>query len=122
MTIGAIDARSPRPERPPTAPELEKRLQALKDQRAGLDDQIGAETARKQFAERFATEHKTDLPFVYDPQGKFAAEVNSDRDMGNRIGIHQTPTIYVVSSKGQPYTEVSDLGSLFKTIDAVKNR
>jgi hypothetical protein len=27
-----------------------------------------------------------------------------------------------VSSKGQPYTEVSDLGSLFKTIDAVKNR
>ncbi|PYV58619.1 MAG: hypothetical protein DMG91_03445 [Acidobacteria bacterium] len=76
----------------------------------------------RQFAERFATEHKTDLPFVYDPQGKFAAEVNSDRDMGNRIGIHQTPTIYVVSSKGQPYTEVSDLGSLFKTIDAVKNR
>src|SRR5213592_3245449 len=36
VTIGAIDARSPRPERPPTAPELEKRLQALKDQRAGL--------------------------------------------------------------------------------------
>jgi len=56
VTIGAIDARSPRPERPPTAPELEKRLQALKDQRAGLDDQIGAETARKQFAERFAAQ------------------------------------------------------------------
>src|SRR5947209_12711408 len=56
MTIGAIDARSPRPERPPTAPELEKRLQALKDQRATLDDQIGAEAARKQFAERFAAQ------------------------------------------------------------------
>src|SRR6476660_6732575 len=54
VTIGAIDARAPRPERPPTAPELEKRLQALKDQRASLDDQIAAETARKQFAERFA--------------------------------------------------------------------
>src|SRR5437016_5975095 len=40
VTIGAIDARSPRAERPPTAPELEKRLQALKDQRAGLDDQL----------------------------------------------------------------------------------
>jgi uncharacterized protein (TIGR02231 family) len=56
VTIGAIDARAPRPERPPTAPELEKRLQALKDQRAALDDQIGAETARKQFAERFAAQ------------------------------------------------------------------
>jgi protein-disulfide isomerase len=76
----------------------------------------------RQFAERFAAERKTELPFVYDPQGKFAAEVNAERELGNRIGIHQTPTIYVVSSKGQPYTEVSDLGSLFKTIDQVKNR
>jgi uncharacterized protein (TIGR02231 family) len=56
VTIGAIDARAPRAERPPTAPELEKRWQALKDERAALDDQIGAETARKKFAERFAAE------------------------------------------------------------------
>jgi uncharacterized protein (TIGR02231 family) len=56
VTIGAIDARSPRPERPPTAPELEKRWQELKDERAALDDQIAAETARKKFAERFAAE------------------------------------------------------------------
>ena len=56
MTIGAIDARPPRAERPPTAPELEKRWQALKDERAALDDQIAAETARKKFAERFAAE------------------------------------------------------------------
>src|SRR5881275_3238780 len=38
VTIGAIDARSPRPERPPTAPELEKRWQALKDERTALED------------------------------------------------------------------------------------
>jgi uncharacterized protein (TIGR02231 family) len=56
VVIGAIDARSPRPERPPTAPELEKRWQALKDERAALEDQIGAESARKKFAERFASE------------------------------------------------------------------
>jgi len=66
VTIGAIDARSPRPERPPTAPELEKRLQALKDQRATLDDQIGAETARKQFAERFAAQ----TPFGLGDKGE----------------------------------------------------
>jgi uncharacterized protein (TIGR02231 family) len=56
ITIGAIDARAPRPERPPAAPELEKRWQELKDERAALDDQIAAEAARKKFAERFATE------------------------------------------------------------------
>ena len=66
MTIGAIDARSPRPERPPTAPELEKRWQAFKDERAALDDQIAAETARKQFAERFAAQ----TPFGLGEKGE----------------------------------------------------
>jgi uncharacterized protein (TIGR02231 family) len=66
LTIGAIDARSPRPERPPTAPELEKRWQALKDERAALDDQIAAETARKQFAERFAAQ----TPFGLGEKGE----------------------------------------------------
>ncbi|HKS64227.1 MAG TPA: mucoidy inhibitor MuiA family protein [Xanthobacteraceae bacterium] len=56
VTIGAIDARAPRPERPPTAPELEQRWQALKDERAALEDQIGAEAVRKRFAERFAAQ------------------------------------------------------------------
>jgi len=66
VTIAAIDARSPRPERPATAPELEKRLQALKDQRAVLDDQIAAEAARKQFAERFAAQ----TPFGLGEKGE----------------------------------------------------
>jgi len=66
VTIGAIDARSPRPERPPTAPELEKRWQALKDERAALDDQIAAETARKKFAERFAAQ----TPFGLGEKGE----------------------------------------------------
>ena len=56
VTIGAIDARAPRAERPPTAPELEQRWQALKDERAALEDQIGAEAVRKRFAERFAAQ------------------------------------------------------------------
>ena len=56
VVIGAIDARAPRSERPATAPELEKRLEALKDERAALDDQIGAQAARKRFAERFASD------------------------------------------------------------------
>jgi len=31
------------------------------------------------YAEKFATVHKVDLPFVLDPQGKLAAQVNADR-------------------------------------------
>jgi protein-disulfide isomerase len=75
------------------------------------------------FAERFASEHKLSLPFVLDPQGKLAAEVNADRDLGKRIGIEHTPTIYVVSAKsqGKPFVEVKDSSQLFQMIDAMKN-
>ena len=54
VTIGAIDARPPRPERPVIAPEIEKRIETLRDERQVLDDKIAAETARKAFAQRFA--------------------------------------------------------------------
>jgi uncharacterized protein (TIGR02231 family) len=54
LMIGAIDARPPRAERPPLSPDLENRIEALKDERGGLDDKIAAATARKKFAQRFA--------------------------------------------------------------------
>src|SRR5262249_51651546 len=44
----------PRAERPPLSPELENRIEALKDERGALDDRIAAATARKKFAQRFA--------------------------------------------------------------------
>jgi len=74
------------------------------------------------FAERFATEHKVDLPFVVDPQGKLAAGINQDRDLGKRVGIEHTPTIYVVSNKtqGKPFVEVVDRSKLFELIDTMK--
>ena len=42
-------------------------------------------TNLQQFAQKFAADHKVDLPFVVDPQGKFAAEVNAERDLGKAI-------------------------------------
>jgi uncharacterized protein (TIGR02231 family) len=54
LVIGGIDARPPRAERPPLDPELENRMEALRDERGGLDDKIEAATARKTFALRFA--------------------------------------------------------------------
>ncbi|HEY0912299.1 MAG TPA: mucoidy inhibitor MuiA family protein [Bradyrhizobium sp.] len=54
LTIGAIDARPPRAAPPANLPELDKRIEALKDQRDDLQGAIDAATARRKFAERFA--------------------------------------------------------------------
>jgi uncharacterized protein (TIGR02231 family) len=54
LTIGAIDARPPRAAPPVNLPELDKRIEALKDQRADLQGAINAAAARRKFAERFA--------------------------------------------------------------------
>jgi uncharacterized protein (TIGR02231 family) len=54
VVIGAIDARPPKAAPPVNAPELESKIEAVRDQRNALDDKIQAETARKNFVERFA--------------------------------------------------------------------
>lgn len=74
------------------------------------------------FAQKFAAEHKVELPFVIDPQGKFAAEVNADKALGQKVGIAHTPTIYIVSSRnrGRPVVEVTDSSQLFQMIEAVQ--
>jgi protein-disulfide isomerase len=75
------------------------------------------------YADKFATEHKVGLPFVIDPQGKFAAEVNADRDLGKAIKLDHTPTIYVVSDHhpDKPYVEMDprQIDQLYATIDAM---
>lgn len=53
LTIGAIDARPPRAA-PVNLPELEKRIEALNDQRADLQGAIDSANARRKFAEHFA--------------------------------------------------------------------
>ena len=54
LTIGAIDTRPPRAAPPVNLPELDKRIEALKDERGDLGGAIDAATARRKFAERFA--------------------------------------------------------------------
>jgi protein-disulfide isomerase len=74
------------------------------------------------FAQKFAAEHKVDLPFVVDPQGKFAAQVNADKELGRKVGIQHTPTIYIVSTNpARPIVEVTDDKQLFQMIEAVQN-
>src|SRR5579863_9691356 len=75
----------------------------------------------RSYAEKFAAAHKVELPFVIDPGGKLAAEVNADRDLGKAIKLDHTPTVYVVSSRNpsHPYIEVKDNNQLYSTIDAM---
>jgi uncharacterized protein (TIGR02231 family) len=54
VTIGAIDTRPPRAAPPVNLPELDKRIEALTDERADLQGAIAAATARRNFAQRFA--------------------------------------------------------------------
>jgi len=74
------------------------------------------------YVDKFAAEQKISVPFVADPQGKMKAEVENEQDIGKRVGIKHTPTIYVVSNKrsGQPFVEVEDASQLYQTIDAMK--
>jgi uncharacterized protein (TIGR02231 family) len=54
LVIGAVDARQPLPAQPVNLPEIDRRIEALRDQRTTLDGTIASATARRKFAERFA--------------------------------------------------------------------
>ena len=54
LVIGAVDARPPLPAPPANLPQIDRRIEALRDQRAALDGEIAAAAARRKFAERFA--------------------------------------------------------------------
>ncbi len=74
-------------------------------------------------SEKWAEDHKVTLPFVVDPQGQFSAKVNADRQLGERIPLEHTPTVYIVndSGRGSAVTEVTDLTQLYQMLDtAVK--
>ena len=73
--------------------------------------------------EKWAQDHGITLPFVVDPTGQFAAKVEADRSMGERIPLDHTPTIYIVndSGRGPAVAEVPDLTELYQRLDeAVK--
>jgi protein-disulfide isomerase len=70
------------------------------------------------FTTKFFQQHKLNMPFVMDPAGLFAAEVQADRTLGDRIGISQTPTIWVVSQKS--WVQVTDMNQLYSAIDAME--
>jgi len=74
------------------------------------------------FEEKFAAEHQIAVPFVVDPDGKLAALVRADKELGMSLHVEHTPTIWVVSNRrsGKPFVEVTDTNQLYVIIDAMK--
>jgi uncharacterized protein (TIGR02231 family) len=61
LTIGSLDARPPRAAPPANLPELDQRIEALRDERNSLQGAIDAANARRKFAERFANTAPTGI-------------------------------------------------------------
>ncbi|MGC2606324.1 MAG: thioredoxin domain-containing protein [Silvibacterium sp.] len=85
-------------------------------------NQINIETKDdlRQFTEKFAQQHGTALPFLIDPQGQLAAAVRADGALGTRLGVHQTPTVWIVTDRSggaAPYAEVTDFNKLYTMLD-----
>ena len=70
------------------------------------------------FTQRYFQQHGRTMPFVIDPTGQFAKEVQADTDLAARIGLNHTPSIFVVTQKG--YNEVLNVGELYQTIDTAQ--
>jgi protein-disulfide isomerase len=71
------------------------------------------------YTERFAEQNKVVLPFVVDPSGELAGKVKADSDLGQRIPLDHTPTIYIVSNtaRGISSVEVKDRTQLYQMLD-----
>jgi uncharacterized protein (TIGR02231 family) len=54
LVIGAVDARPPAPAPAANLPQIDRRIEAFRDERTALDGEIASATARRKFAERFA--------------------------------------------------------------------
>ncbi|HEU5350152.1 MAG TPA: thioredoxin domain-containing protein [Terracidiphilus sp.] len=72
-----------------------------------------------EFTQRFAQKHGVELPFSIDPEGKLLAKIDADKALGDRIGIHLTPTIFIVTNNpSNPWIWVQNPDTdLFADID-----
>ncbi len=94
---------------PQAAEEFRRAVFANQNSIAGKDD-------LQAFTQKYFQSHGRAMPFVMDPSGLFAQEVKSDYTLGERIGLTQTPTIFVVTPKS--WIQVTDINYLYQAIDA----
>ena len=69
----------------------------------------------QQFTRRWFQAHGQAMPFVIDPTGKCAAEVEADCKLGRRTGVVHTPTLVVATARH--WIEVTEPEQLYAAID-----
>lgn len=76
---------------------------------------IASKEDLQSFTRHYFQTHGMQMPFVIDPTGQFAREVHADYELGEKLGLNETPTIVVVTPKH--WTQVTDINQLYQTID-----
>ncbi|HZY62544.1 MAG TPA: thioredoxin domain-containing protein [Edaphobacter sp.] len=76
---------------------------------------IASKEDLQNFTRSYFQKHGLQMPFVVDPTGQFAREVHADYELGEKLGLNETPTIIVVTPKH--WTQVTDINQLYATID-----
>ena len=78
--------------------------------------QIASKDDLHNFTQKFFTANGKQMPFVMDPTGQLAREVDAEYALGEKLGLGHTPTIVVVTDhKG--WIEVLDVSQLTTAID-----
>lgn len=70
------------------------------------------------FTRKFMQSHGQQLPFVVDPSGQFRKEVFEEKALGEKMGLTQTPTIFVCTQTN--WVQVTDPTQLYQVIDQVE--
>ncbi|MDW5266334.1 MULTISPECIES: thioredoxin domain-containing protein [Acidobacteriaceae] len=92
--------------------------QAAEDYRRAVfanQNSIASKEDLQNFTRHYFQTHGHEMPFVVDPTGQFAREVQADYQLGERVGLTQTPTIFVVTPKH--WVQITDVNDLYQTID-----
>jgi len=67
------------------------------------------------FTRHWFLAHNLPMPFVMDASGACRNEVKADRALGDRMGEHGTPCLFVVTSRR--WVQVADVNHLYRIID-----
>ena len=77
--------------------------------------QITSKDDLTNFTRKFMQRAGKQMPFVLDPTGRYTTQVNQDYDLGVKMGLVHTPSIFVVTPTH--WTEINDVSQLSNAID-----
>lgn len=98
---------------PKIADEYRSAVFAAQTSIASKDDMLN-------FTRRFFQSHGGQMPFVVDPTGQFRREVMEDKALGEKMGLVQTPTLFICTA--QSWVQVTEPTQLYQTIEAVESQ